>query len=104
GFGWHIQDETISCVYYNGTFQTAGTTTDYLTADTDRDTLFLSIYSVGDGNVYWYVNGTQVATTASGPTGVMGATLPSIYCELQNTGVAAEDSILIGMVSVDYKP
>jgi hypothetical protein len=56
----------IELIVHNGTSQTAVSSS---TAPALAEAVNWTIYSDGTGNVTLYINGTQAATTSSGPTG-----------------------------------
>ena len=72
GFGWRIKDETIYAtqVTNGGTYSEPGNTAVILSAvSTTRQDIWLVITSDGAGNIVWYVNGSSIATSSTGPTG-----------------------------------
>lgn len=77
--GWRIEDETFKAVMVNnaGTYSVVNTSASYLSATAStRQKFWLAIASDGTGNVTWYVNGTAIATTNGGPTGVTNTLTP----------------------------
>jgi hypothetical protein len=96
GFGWLVQDETITAQVHNGTSASnVGTTTSYLAATTDRSVLWLSVYNAGGGNVFFYVNGTQIASTTSGPTGTSTGALLSVQASLLEKSVGVGTGLTV---------
>jgi hypothetical protein len=98
GIGWKKQGGSspfFTLTVHNGTSLTDVSTN---VSATDFGCIDWMIYSNGSGNVTFYINGTQVATTSAGPTGSTGnfaccyreqveaATTPGVRQVLQSTG------------------
>lgn len=68
GFGWKIQQQTITPIFYKTSLVSGTANTSVLSAGgATRQQLWLAIYSDGAGNVSWYINGTLQYTTSAGP-------------------------------------
>lgn len=84
GFGIRIQGTgAVELQVHNGTTLTNVTSSFTPTTNTPFDCL---IDSIGDGNVYLYINGSQVASSSSGPQGTGSAAYPLLIQELSSTG------------------
>jgi hypothetical protein len=95
--GVRVDDDALKGIVHDGSTLTVVDLTTTLTGDELNDVV---VDSIGDGNVNWYLNGSDTAagTTANGPVG--DATGSSFRIEADNGGDAANQAIILSTLTV----
>lgn len=92
GFGFQVNNTTLVGIAHNGS---SLTTTATLATITAASTYQLSAYSDGAGNMRYYVNGAEVATSTGGPTTTSGSGNGRPSCEATNNADSANNELYL---------
>ena len=106
GFGWRIKDESIVATMFNTNYVEVATNSAVLSSGaTTRENVWLYIDWNGSGGATWYVNGSSVASTTNGPTGLTSVNQGYlIFGAVADVGLAQQNGLSISAFVLDREP